>query len=857
MNPQADAAGAPELRFAHYRVLRRPDGAIWELGRGAMGVTYKAFDERLRIDVALKVITPGLVDDPKTQALFLREARAAARVRHPNVASVVYLHTTPGNFFYAMEFIAGESLQSWLKARGAIANVPAAAIAAQMARGLEAIHAQKIVHRDLKPGNLMIVPVDGNPEAWQVKIIDFGLARAFAGDGLGTEINAPTTGFRGTALYASPEQCEERGELDGRSDLYSLGCILWEMLAGGPPFRGRTHRELLNQHVSQPAPFERLAHLPPALQALLAKLLVKNPAGRFASAADVATALELCRDPLAGSMNASGAPDLETVATPIGRGAEQTPSISRKAIAVLPFSNLSSDKENEYFADGVQEEILTNLSRIRDLKVISRTSVMGYRGTQQNVREIARELGVGTVVEGSVRRSGNRVRVSAQLVDATSDENLWSENFDSELTDIFAIQGEIARKIAEALEARLSPGESACLSRDRGENAAAYDLYLRGLASFRKYRKEDNERAIGFFKQAIEIDSNFARAYAGLAEAYAIMVEKFEAPAVWQETAIAMAEKAIAMDPRCEEAYSALGTAYMRRGWNRRARAAFERALEINPNLAPVFMRLSLIYLRTGHWDEAWKLSRRGIEIEPEVPYHYVRLAEIYFALDEVEAGERWMRRAMAKMRDPFKETQLEIQIAYARKEDRRVLELFESMMHPSGPDAGSAETLGEMPGQDPPGYFAAMACVRQGDLAGVRRLVDAALRFADPDGLNYRHILLTLAWLQRREKRDPEMRETARRARELFQRAIDSGDESPQPHLNIAWCEWALGNFAACDRALDEAVRDYPLLPEVGQKDTRLDLLEYPKFAGIMSDLHLRMEEMRPRIRKLETRYP
>ena len=206
----------------------------------------------------------------------------------------------------------------------------------------------------------------------------------------------------------------------------------------------------------------------------------------------------------------------------------------------------------------------------------------------------------------------------------------------------------------------------------------------------------------------------------------------------------------------------------------------------------------------------------------------------------------------MAKMRDPFKETQLEIQIAYARKEDRRVLELFDSMIHPSGPDAGSAESLGEMPGQDPPGYFAAMACVRRGDLAGVRRLVDAALRFADPDGLNFRHILLTLAWLQRREGRDAEMRETAQRARG----AIDAGDESPQPHLNIAWCEWALGNLDACDRALDEAVKDDPLLPEVGQKDTRLDLLEYPKFAGIMANLSRRMEEMRPRIRELERQY-
>src|SRR5450432_1793055 len=287
MQPDSDAG------FAGYRVERAADGSLWKLGSGAMGVTYKAYDERLRVFVALKVITPALVDDAKTQALFLREARAAARVRHGNVASVLALNDTPGNFFYAMEFIAGESLADWLRTRGAMPPAMAIEFATQIARGLEAIHAQQIVHRDLKPSNLMIIPsgrgepgtsTETNPDAWQVKIIDFGLARGFGGAGPGTEVDAQTIGFRGTALYASPEQCEERGQIDGRSDLYSLGCILWEMLLGSPPFRARTHRELLNQHVSQSVPLERIAYLPAKLRAVLSRLLAKDPTDRFATA---------------------------------------------------------------------------------------------------------------------------------------------------------------------------------------------------------------------------------------------------------------------------------------------------------------------------------------------------------------------------------------------------------------------------------------------------------------------------------------------------------------------------------------------------------------------------------------------
>ena len=318
------SAGAPnhptaEPDFGHFRIERREDGTPWTLGTGAMGVTYKAWDEKLRLAVALKVITAAQVQNPQAQALFLREARAAARVRHTNVASVLALGDTPGNLHYAMEFVDGLSLAERLRQGAPLPPLLALDLALQAARGLEAIHEQKLVHRDLKPANLMLLAAPHPPhqEAWRVKIIDFGLARLVSGEAPAEEeenVLAPTIGFRGTTLYASPEQCEERTDLDGRSDLYALGCVLWEMLVGTPPFHARTHREVMNLHVHAPPPLPRLAHLPVSLQAIVARLLLKDRDARFADADALARALEKARakiergedkgdDPLAATLS--------------------------------------------------------------------------------------------------------------------------------------------------------------------------------------------------------------------------------------------------------------------------------------------------------------------------------------------------------------------------------------------------------------------------------------------------------------------------------------------------------------------------------------------------------------------------
>ncbi len=736
-----------------------------------MGVTYKAHDEQLRVDVALKVITPGRVDDAKAQSLFQREARAAARVRHPNVASVVFLSTTPGNFFYAMEFVAGESLADWLQTRGALPPALAIGFATQIARGLGAIHEQQIVHRDLKPANLMVVAAgreksragsEANPDAWQIKIIDFGLARGFGDGGLGTELSAQTIGFRGTARYASPEQCQEHGEIDGRSDLYALGCILWEMLLGTPPFGARTHRELLNQHVGQGAPLEQIAHLPETVQAVLTRLLEKDPARRFPDADAVDKALERCWERLARGEDridglaqttrqaavACDSPDAavsDNKTTPSSRRATMTtvtaicglvillggaiwflrrespappqavappaaqpvaatvpiPAAAplRKAIAVLPFSNLSSDKDNEYFADGIHEDVLSNLSKIRDLRVISRASVMPYKSGNRNLKQIAGDLNVATVLEGSVRRAGNRVRITTQLSDARTDEVLWSETYDREMKDVFEIQTDVSQNIARALQAKLSPAEVTEIREVRGENVEAYDLYLRGLAEFRKVRKEENERAIELYKQAVGKDPNYALAYAALADAYTMKVATFEEPPAWLDAAIQAAEKAIALDPRCEEAHAALGSAYTNKGWIRRAIFAYEKALQINSNYADAALSLSTLYFWTGRWDKAWPLLRRSVETAPDSANPCIWLGFIYFELGELDTGEQWMRRGMARLHDVSKEQQVAMLIAYARKDYRQVLDLMHERIGKGGwMQATAAHHIGELP---------------------------------------------------------------------------------------------------------------------------------------------------------------
>jgi serine/threonine protein kinase len=463
INPESGASSINDtrsdsnLRFDHYMVLANGDGTPIELGRGAMGVTYKAVDVNLRCAVALKVINAQLIGDESARRRFVQEARAAASVRHPNVASVFHLGEIGGKYFYVMEFVEGETPEKLIRRSGKLETNVALEVVTQVAAGLTAIQKQHLVHRDIKPSNIMVSLEEGWLES--VKIIDLGLAKAIA-----EEDTISTAGsFTGTPGYASPEQFAGFGT-DVRSDLYSLGIALWAMLSGKLPFQG-SGAELMCQHQHAVPPTEKLRSVPAPVIALLEVLLAKDPSQRFKSPAQLRNAVPRVREAIASDSRLS-TNELRSVSdqmierSPKQKQRKQTlrwvlvgglclaglllgwsffsgyqgPFFNQrsveaipaeKSIAVLPFESLSGNKDDAYFADGVQDEILNNLAKIAQLKVISRTSVMQYRAdTKRDLRAIANALGVANVLEGTVRRDGNHVRVSTELVDARNDNRI-------------------------------------------------------------------------------------------------------------------------------------------------------------------------------------------------------------------------------------------------------------------------------------------------------------------------------------------------------------------------------------------------------------------------------------------------
>ncbi|OAI42349.1 hypothetical protein AYO41_00870 [Verrucomicrobia bacterium SCGC AG-212-E04] len=709
------------LAFGHYRVARLPDGAPVELGRGAMGITYKAYNERLHIHVALKVIAPAQVGDRHAQALFLREARAAARIRHSNVASVLDLDDTPGRIFYAMEYIDGQSLKAWLPEHRPVAPLLAINLALQVARALEAIHEQGIVHRDLKPSNIMLLSTQGSSldlarasdtsaEGWRVKIIDFGIARASGSHTQTDDTTTQTRGFRGTALYASPEQCAEHENVDGRADLYSLGCVLWEMLCGTPPFTAKTQRELINQHVSDTPPLDRLANLPSSVAAVVAKLLMKDPAARYPSASATVKALEECRaklesgeDSVAGhglsSFAATGSPSAQPAPAPsttFNRATStkrrllpaalaalalavagwfafrpqkpnpsQTPAqpsktiapavqpsvapaptpalaISRKSIAVLPFENLSPDKENEYFADGVQDDVLTSLARIPDLKVISRTSVMEYRGHKKNVRKIADELGAATIVQGTVRRFRDSIRITVQLIDASTDEHLWAEKYERPIADIFAVQSEIAEAIAQKLAAQLTADDRAAMAEPPTRDIIAYEYYLKARAILLDLdythvwvaQESERNKATELLEKAVARDPGFYDAWFLLA-AGGLPANSINAISVVQR-----------LRPDAGQTHMVLGDQNRNRGNYEESAREYRLAANLLPNDGLIHRKLGDALCLLGDWDGAVQEYQRAIAIDPRNARSLSFLGTLLHQLRRYEDARSYLQRA-------------------------------------------------------------------------------------------------------------------------------------------------------------------------------------------------------------------
>jgi len=679
---QSDSVTDPssELRFEHYTVLRNAEGKPFELGRGAMGVTYEAFDVHLQRPAALKIINAQLFGNESARARFVREARAAASVRHQNVASVFHIGETSGNYYYAMELVEGESLAALIRRSGCLGTDLALDIVEQAAAGLAAIEKQHLIHRDIKPSNIMVSLQDGKLE--NVKIIDLGLAK-----GVAEENSLSTVGaFVGTPAYASPEQFAGIAT-DIRSDLYSLGVTLWEVLSGNVPFGGSA-AELMYQHQHAEPPIEKLRNVPASIIALLQVLLAKDPNKRFQTPAQLLQALTKVREAI-GSRSGLTAEELRSagdrVAVNLPNGKSRQRSIRwllgaglclaiiltawflytrhlgssnqgataaappEKSIAVLPFDNISPNKDDAYFADGVQDEILNNLAKIAQLKVISRTSVMQYRAdTKRDLRQIADALGVANVLEGTVRRDGNHVRVSTELVDARNDRTIWADSYDRDLTDIFAIQSEVAQTVAAKLSARLSPEERKGMEEKPTENLEAYDLYLQAKELIRNAeafdgQREDYLKALTLLEEATRKDPEFALAYCSIAEAHdALYLFHLDRTAERLGLGDAAVNEALRLRPNLPEAHLAAALHMIVGDGNyERAREQIAIAEKTSPNNPSVFWFRAGIDGRQGHWQEAMRNNEKAAILEPRHPKILLDLEEDYLAIRRFRQAEQ------------------------------------------------------------------------------------------------------------------------------------------------------------------------------------------------------------------------
>ncbi|HJW38374.1 MAG TPA: protein kinase [Candidatus Udaeobacter sp.] len=686
---EAQEDSTTSRRFGVYEIERREDGSLYELGHGGMGETYRAIDTTLQRKVALKVIRIGVATrSAEARERFLREARAAAALRHEHIATVFQfgISEETGQFFYAMELIEGETLDERVRRTGPLSVRATIDIAQQVTSALAAAEKSSLIHRDLKPGNLMLISPDdeegGTAErgAPIVKIIDFGLAKV---------LNAPVDamrlthdGFVGTPAFASPEQFENSA-LDVRSDIYSLGATLWFALTGKTPFGGQGFEEIRSAKQSDVLSVEQLkaARVPSRLKSLLKSMLAFEPAARPGTH-ELTAELRRCAAQVDGERRARIAlaaaaililgASAFSIIWPLSTSStsHRPPAVTQKppvnlpvpekSIAVLPFENRSEEKQNAYFADGVQGEILTDLARVADLKVISRTSVMQYRsGAQRNVREIGQELGVAHVVEGSVQRAENRVRVNVQLVDARTDRQLWAQTYDRDLADVFAIQSEIARAIATELGAKLLPNEESEILRPPTNDITAFDLYTRAknlflTPSFSVGSKPSLLEAIDLLNQSVARDPSFIRAYCQLAFTHDALYffGHDHTPA-----RLAMAEAALQAASRLSPD---AGETHLARAWNLYwgyldydgALAELEVARRTLPNDPQILFLSGLIQRRQGHWEESTRTLERAAERDPRNSSRYFgvlqSIAGNYATLGRYAEQQRWLGRVLA-----------------------------------------------------------------------------------------------------------------------------------------------------------------------------------------------------------------
>jgi len=616
--------------LSHYRVIDQIDA-------GGMGEVYRARDEHLGRDVAIKVLPPGTFRDEAARKRFRKEARALSKLNHANIATIFDFDTQDGLDFLVMEYVAGVTVSRKLNS-GPLPEKEVIDLGKQLADGLAAAHSQGVIHRDLKPGNLRVTPDK------RLKILDFGLAKLVFGPGGDVETESFADEPLGTLPYTSPEQLQGQTG-DVRGDIWAAGVVLYEMATARHAFPETTTPRLVAQILQEapqpPSHFNR--RISPGLEGIILKCLEKEPENRYQAAKELAVDLgRLYRDrtssathplppvrPVRRRAVLMGSAVLGLIVVVLGLNignwrerlfpAKRLPRI--ESLAVLPLVNLSDDAEQEYFADGMTDQLITDLSRIGDLKVISRTSVMHFKRTSKTVPDIARELRVGTVVQGSVLRSGGRVRITVQLTDAGTDENLWGQSYEGDFADILTLQQKVATAIATQVQARLTPQGNSSRAGGRSVDVEAYQLYLEGRFYWNMRTPDGFRKAQEFFQQAIQKDPGYAEAYAGLADTFALMGDYGLLPP--QEAypkAKAAASKALELDESLAEAHTALA-ALENYEWNwLDAEKGYLRAIQLNPNYATAHQWYGGLLSTLGRHQQAIEEAEKAMELAPLSP---------------------------------------------------------------------------------------------------------------------------------------------------------------------------------------------------------------------------------------------